>query len=101
MYRLSNLAAEDFTHIFEYSLLNYGVQQADKYTNDLKDCFYLLVSNPLIGVDCGGLFPHMRRHTFQSHNIFYLPFDGEIEIVRILHVRMSADFHIEKPASPG
>lgn len=29
MYKLSNLAAEDFAAIYEYTLLNFGARQAD------------------------------------------------------------------------
>ena len=43
MYKLSNLAVEDFTTIYEYTLLNFGVLQADQYTDDLERTFALLV----------------------------------------------------------
>ena len=39
MYELSNLAADDVANIYEYSLLNFGVQQADKYLASLKKHF--------------------------------------------------------------
>ncbi|WP_241828082.1 type II toxin-antitoxin system RelE/ParE family toxin [Salinivibrio kushneri] len=35
MYKLSNRAAKDFEEIFEYTLLKFGVEQADNYTNNL------------------------------------------------------------------
>lgn len=37
MYKLSNLAAEDFEHIFEYTLLNFGIEQADAYTDSMHE----------------------------------------------------------------
>lgn len=92
MYRLSNLAAEDFAAIFEYSLLTFGLEQADSYLGSLEDFFQLLIDNPYIGVDRGYLHPDMRMHTFQSHNIFYIPKEHEIEIVRILHTSMEVKF---------
>ena len=34
MYRLSTLAAEDFATIYEYTLLNFGVDQTGSQTQD-------------------------------------------------------------------
>ncbi|OQU09256.1 plasmid stabilization protein, partial [Vibrio parahaemolyticus] len=36
MYKLSNLAAKDFEQIFEYTLLNFGIKQADVYTDSIN-----------------------------------------------------------------
>ena len=52
MYNLSNLAVDDFTAIYEYTLLNFGVAQANQYTQHLENTFHLLVSSPLIGYAC-------------------------------------------------
>ncbi|UQG60441.1 type II toxin-antitoxin system RelE/ParE family toxin [Marinobacter sp. M3C] len=46
MYKLSNLAAEDFAAIYEYTLLNFGALQADIYTDDLSRTFQLLSGSP-------------------------------------------------------
>ena len=46
MYKLSNLAAEDFAFIYEYTLLNFGVLQADNYTDSLESTFDLLSNSP-------------------------------------------------------
>ena len=46
MYKLSNLAVEDFAFIYEYTLLNFGVLQADNYTDSLESTFGLLPSSP-------------------------------------------------------
>ncbi len=51
MYKLSKLAVEDFTAIYEYTLLNFGVRQADLYTSQLENTFHLLFSSPLMGHD--------------------------------------------------
>lgn len=37
MYKLSNLAAEDFAAIYEYALLNFGARQAYTYTDDFEN----------------------------------------------------------------
>lgn len=70
MYKLSNLAVDDFTAIYEYTLLNFGVAQADQYTQHLENTFHLLVSSPLIGYACVDIGEGIRRHDHHQHAIF-------------------------------
>ena len=71
MYKLSNLAVDDFTAIYEYTLLNFGVAQADQYMQHLENTFHLLVSSPLIGYACVDIGEGIRRHDHHQHAIFY------------------------------
>jgi toxin ParE1/3/4 len=71
MYKLSNLAVEDFTAIYEYTLLNFGDIQADNYTDYLESTFRLLSSSPLMGYECPEIADGVRRHDHQRHAIFY------------------------------
>lgn len=70
MYKLSNLAAEDFTAIYEYTFLNFGVVQADSYTEQLESTFRLLLSSPLMGRECPDFGLDVRRHDHQRHTVF-------------------------------
>ena len=88
MYKLSNLAVEDFTTIYEYTLLNFGVLQADQYTDDLERTFALLVGSPHIGYECTELGIGMRRHDHQKHAIFYRKRENDIFVIRILQQQM-------------
>jgi len=89
VYKLSNLAVEDFTAIYEYTLLNFGVNQADKYTDHLESIFQLLVDTPLLGYECIEIGVDVRRHDHQRHAIFYRQRENDIFIIRILHQQMS------------
>lgn len=91
MYRLSNLAVEDFTAIYEYTLLNFGAIQAD--SEDLESTFRLLYSSPLMGYECLEIAEGVRRHDHQRHAIFYRPRDNEIFVIRILHQQMDPMKH--------
>ena len=71
MYKLSNLAVEDFTAIYEYTLLNFGVMQADKYTDHLESAFNLLATSPLMGYECVEIGTGVRRHDRHQHAVFY------------------------------
>ena len=94
MYKLSGLAVEDFTIIYEYSLLNFGVVQADKYTDLLEHTFHLLSNSPLMGHTCPELGNAVRRYDHQRHAIFYRQRDNDIFIIRILHQQMHPLKHL-------
>lgn len=88
MYKLSRLAAEDFASIYEYTLLNFGILQADTYTDNLESALRLLSSSPLMGYKCPDIADGLRRHDHQQHAIFYRQREPDIFIVRILHQQM-------------
>lgn len=97
MYRLSNLAVEDFAAIYEYTLLNFGELQADSYTDDLERVFHLLAESPLIGRNCPEIADGVRRHDHQHHAIFYRPRDHDIFVIRVLHQQMEPLRHFFEP----
>ena len=94
MYKLSNLAVADFTAIYEYTLLNFGVKQADNYTDHLESTFRLLSTSPLMGCECPDIAEGVRRHDHQQHAIFYRPRAQDIFVIRILHRQMEPMNHI-------
>lgn len=93
MYKLSNLAVEDFAGIYEYTLLNFGALQADTYTNDLEKVLNLLSESPLMGSVRPEIADGVRRHDNQKHVIFYRQRDSDIFVIRILHHQMDPGRH--------
>ena len=96
MYKLSNLAADDFTAIFEYTLLNFGTRQADAYTDDLENTLRLLADSPLMGSECPQIADGIHRHDHRQHAIFYRQREHDIFIVRILHQQMEPMRHFSE-----
>ena len=78
-------AEADLDGIYEYSLLNHGLQQADRYFVSLYGCFEMLATHPLVGQDVGHILKGARRHTHKEHVIYYEPSDPLL-ILRILGV---------------
>ncbi len=66
MYKLSKLAEEDIYQIARYTIQQFGVTQAKKYHNDLKQTFELLAKAPLIGRECNWVCNGMRRFEFKN-----------------------------------
>lgn len=88
MYKLSNLAAEDFERIFEYTLLNFGIEQADYYTEGMHNVLLTIAEQPLIGHECPEITEGLRRHNHHKHAIFYRSQPLGVYILRILHQQM-------------
>lgn len=95
MYKLSNRAADDFAGIYEYTLINFGVRQADAYTTDLEAALHLLASTPMMGRECPEIADTVRRHDHNRHVIFYRQREADIFVIRILHQRMEPLKHFD------
>ena len=94
MYKLSNLAAEDFGAVYEYTFRRFGPQQADSYTNQLDAILTILANNPLMGRDISEVLEGVRRHEHSHHAIFYQMADDGIYVIRILHQKMHPLLHL-------
>lgn len=94
MYKLSQKAAEDFGDIYEYTHLNFGECQAEKYTEDMESCLQTVSEAPFIGRECNDLREGVRRHDFQKYAIFYRVREHDIFVIRILHQQMNPLLHL-------
>ena len=93
---LSGKAVSDLDGIYEFTILNFGLEQAQAYLLGLHERFQILADNPGVGRSAAQLAPDLRRHEYQSHIIFYAPKETGVLIVRVLHARMDAKRHFGK-----
>lgn len=82
---LSRKAETDLAEIADYTIGEFGVEQARRYRDGLEGCFNSLCDNPFLGRSAEELAPKLRRIRQQAHTIFYLPSSDQILIVRVLH----------------
>ena len=98
-YELSEAADRDLSEIYLYTFRTFGEAQADRYISKLKAMIEALVATPRIGPAYDGgptqSVGEMRQFRCESHNIFYEVVDAGIFVVRILHVRMRAEDHLQ------
>jgi toxin ParE1/3/4 len=92
-YSLSLKAVEDLDEIYEYTILNFGLEQAKTYLLGLHEHFQKLASNSALGRDADSLAPKLRRYTYQLHVVFYLLASHGALVVRVLHERMDFPQH--------
>jgi len=92
--RLSRRAENDLADIADFTIGTFGIPQARKYREQFSSCFASLLANPHLGRSAEELAPGLRRIRQQAHVVFYLPSEGEVLIVRVLHHSMDFERHM-------
>ena len=94
-YRLALQAEEDLLNIFLIGLEHWGEKQAEKYSNDLHECFNMLSEYPDMGINRDELNEKPKSFVKDAHIIFYrMANDGLVEIATILHQSMDVKRHV-------
>lgn len=88
-FHLLNRAVDDLAEIWGYTFDEWSEKQADKYYQLLIDACSELAQNPHAGKLYDEISYRLYGQKSGEHIIFYFIIDAqEIEVVRILHVRM-------------
>jgi toxin ParE1/3/4 len=82
---LSSEADGDIEDIFEYTLKEFGLEQAISYVRQLDKVFVQILNNPKSGRERAEIRVGLRSVVQNSHVIFYRILKDRIRIVRILH----------------
>ncbi|MEW7292110.1 type II toxin-antitoxin system RelE/ParE family toxin [Aquimarina sp. 2304DJ70-9] len=88
VYRVSGKAETDLTKMYEYGIETFGLKQAKTYLLGMHTLFQVLADNTSLGRDASEFMLSLKRFSYQSHTIFYLPTDINILIVRVLNQSM-------------
>ena len=89
----SPAADADLAGIWRYSAKYWGPDQADRYTDELRDTCLALANDQKRGraVD---IRPGYLKCTCGEHVIFYRDRGERIEVIRILHQKQDAERHL-------
>lgn len=92
---LSPRAKMDLSDIWDYTLTEWGAEQAEKYVRDLWETLQGLPDDLNMSIDIGDVRKGYRKARCASHVIFFkIPRAGSVDVVRILHQKMDFDKHI-------
>lgn len=69
-HKLSAHAVRDLDEIFDYSLTQFGLAQAERYYRSFKRCFERLAASPNAGRERRSFDPPLRSYHHQKHVIF-------------------------------
>ena len=89
----SPLAIADINNIWDYTADNWGVDQADDYTDDIRDTCIELAEGKKHGrkVDVRDGY---LKYSIGKHFIFFRQVDIGINVIRILHQSMDTERHL-------
>ena len=90
---LSPLARADLDEIWEYSVRQWGVAQAETYITEIAKVIKRVAAHPNIG-RCDDIRLGYFRIPAGSHVLFYRRDKEKIVVVRILHQRMDVQRHL-------
>ena len=88
-------AKTDLKEIYHYGLRKWGQAQSNSYLENLKDHFWSLTEQPLLGVERPELLPGARSLPIKSHTLFYRFTTNTVEIIRVLHGRQDPQRHLK------
>jgi toxin ParE1/3/4 len=93
-YRLTPAAERDLETIWIHTFQQWGVEQADRYTDILITTFIELAPSPRTAPACDQIRPGYRRRSIERHMIYFRIAAYGVAIIRILHDRMDAPRHL-------
>jgi len=88
-------AKNDLKDIFQYGLRQWGQAQSESYLSTIKNQFWLLTQQPLMGIERPELLPDTRSIPIESHTLFYRVISSRVEIIRVLHGRQDPQRHLK------
>lgn len=86
-YKFSRKAAEDLEGVYVYGVVEFGLEQSERYYTGLIEALEFLAAYPQAAKARPELGPTTRGHPYRSHMIFYRPDGVDIFIQRIRHGR--------------
>ena len=93
-YRLAPEAKRDLEAIWLYTLEEWGLEQANRYTDEFTDVFAQLAAGPQLGTACDHIRKAYRRSRVGRHVVYYRMTNYGIAVIRILHDRMLPTRHL-------
>jgi len=95
-YKYSKLAEHDLDGIATYTFLNFGERQARAYRVSIDQSASTIANFPSMGrpytTQEGKIF---QKYNVGEHALFFVPSEEGIFIVRVLHLMMDFDRHLD------
>lgn len=89
----SPAAAADMNAIWDYTVNEWGTDQADRYTDDIRDVCISLARGEKRGRTVDVREGYLK-HAVGRHFVFFRSTDTGIEVIRILHQSMDVGRHL-------
>lgn len=94
-FKITKAAVRDLEDIWSFTKKTWTEQQADRYYQLIVDEIHFIVKNPYLGIQYEKVRAGYRASKVKSDLIFYRFEHAQVEIIRILHVRMNLHDHLD------
>ena len=84
-YEISKQAEADLENIFDFTMMSFGIHQAEHYLLQFDSTFILLSNNPKLGRTRNEIRKGLRSYVLDKYVIFYGLFKTNVRIVRVIH----------------
>jgi toxin ParE1/3/4 len=84
-YELTELAENDVSAIYDYTVSKYSKDKAARYLIGLDELFSNIIENPYIGKERSDVRAELRSFVYEKHVVFYRILSDRIRIIRVLH----------------
>lgn len=89
----SPAAVTDIDEIWDYTADRWGPDQADSYTDAIRDACYALARGTKHGRPAEVL-PNFQKYLCGSHVVYFLDDPDHLNVIRVLHQRQDAVLHL-------
>lgn len=93
-YRLAPAARQDLEEIFDYTVGQWGQEQAVRYMAAIETACARAADAPDMAQDCSYIRAGYRRANVHRHAIYFRVEPYGIAVIRVLHQRMAASRHL-------
>jgi len=93
-FNITKTAIRDLEDIWTFTRKTWTEQQADRYYQLIVDEIQFIVKNPCLGTQYEQIRAGYRASKVKSHLIFYKLHHNQVEIIRILYMRMNLLDHL-------
>ena len=93
-YQFTENAERDLENIIDYTVHQWGEEQAHTYLDGLENHGQLLADNPDLGVKRENIAEGLLSFPYESHVLYYVKQPHGITILRLLHGHMDPAKHL-------
>jgi len=86
-------AETDIDEIWDYTADRWGPDQADSYTDAIRDACYALARGTKHGRPAEVL-PDFQKYLCGSHVVYFLDYADHLDVIRVLHQKQEAELHL-------
>ena len=88
-------AESDIEDVADYTIEQWGVEQAKTYVREIRRATEQLATTALRHATHNTIYPGLRRKRSGMHHIYFLVTEDSVEVLNIIHVSRDPGLHLK------